>query len=164
MAVIKGPDGVPVFNELLNINEILAIKPSNKQGVATIYNYLRKTGMENPVARMEANQAHLAGFDIVPGTPGYDRALDALVNAGSGRTSTVAFARRVATRTETLAQVDGNPNVEMVRIADGPAPCPACLELEGTQGTFAWFEAEGLLPPAQCYGSSNCMCQMQKIN
>jgi hypothetical protein len=120
--------------------------------------------MENPVARMEANQAHLAGFGITPGTPGYDRALDALVDAGSGRTATVAFARRVATQTETLKQVNGNPQVEMVRIADGPDPCPACQDLDGESGTYAWFQDNDLLPPAQCYGSSNCMCQMQKIN
>jgi hypothetical protein len=164
MAVVKGPGGVPVFDDLPDLEEILSIKPTDADRVKKLYAYLRAAGMESPIARMNNNRKHLAGFGLVPDSPGYQLAMDRLADAGSGETATVALARRVATKTDTLRQVDGKPQAEFVRIADGDDPCPACLELDGTTGTYAWFVANDLEPPAQCYGSSNCMCIMQKFS
>lgn len=157
-------DGRPVTVKPLTSNDLNEFSPSNPEDVATLNRLLIEDGTISPSDIRKSTSKYLERWDYEPGTEDYARAYDRLISDAGSKKVLLGSARRTAERAELFTLTGGNLKQEVVRVPEGPDPCPACLELIGVTGTVGQLSAAGQLPGDQCYGGDLCMCILVPIN
>lgn len=146
-ALERGGDNVPALVELPSKADMLSLSTSELYSVGTRYGY---------IAPAEMRIQHLEGFNLRPGDPRYERAMERL--KANMRPAILGNARRMATRHETLRSVNGNTKQRMIYLNESAEPCEECEPLGGTEKTYAEFVTDGDLPGDRCLGVNYCLC------
>lgn len=161
--VTIGDNGLPIFKRLPTAAEIASIKPTDLDGMNTLYRLQSYLGLSSPEAQRQANVQYLARFNIVSTSPLYAQRLADLGNEVNSNRVMTATSRRVTQQAQTATMLEGT-NQKCIYINEGDAPCDSCLFLNGEQGTYQYFVDNNLLPADQCLGGDNCLCQLVPYN
>lgn len=156
-------NGFPIFKRLPTAAEIASIKPTDIEGMNTLYRLQSYLGLSSPEAQRQANVQYLARFNITPQSPLYAQRLNDLNKEVNSNRVIVATSRRVTQQAQTAVMLDGK-NQSCIYINEGDAPCDSCLFLNGEQGTYQYFVENNLLPGDQCLGGDACLCQLVPYN
>jgi uncharacterized protein with GYD domain len=154
--------GQPTFIKPLTTDQLGAMDTKSAVGIAQMNEYLNVVGLSDPVLMRHAQRKYLERFQIEPGDPRYDVEMERLAENSSR--FVLAEARRIAERQQTLRDIGGNLNQNVVRIAEGDDPCDECLPLNGEEGPYIDFVVHNKRPGDRCLGGNNCLCIMVAVN
>jgi hypothetical protein len=156
-------EGAIRSTDVPRISELQGFSSTDPNDVADMHGLLREFGRDDARTLLERQASQLERFGFVSGTPRFDAEMQRLVDTGSN-TALLAEARRTSERYESLVAIDGNPNQEVIRVAEGPDPCELCEAETGTEGTYAELAQQGLLPGgSSCLGGDLCLCVVVPI-
>jgi len=156
-------DGFPVFKRLPTAEEIARIKPTDLEGMNTLYRLQLYLGIKSPDELRQANVQYLARFNITKDSPLYAQRLNDLNNEINSNRVLVATSRRITEQTQTRTMLEGKDK-QCVYVNEGDAPCDSCLFLNGEQQAYSWFVENNTRPGDQCLGGDNCLCILVPID
>lgn len=146
---------VPMLRDIPELRDMATLSNAELLEVAYAYGMVETT--ESVIARKHALAADLRR--IPPGMLTQDTPI-----AYTSKRDLVATARRAVRQYGAWEAVAGNPDQQLVWIAEGDeSSCDACMERAGTEGTYEDHAALGL-PDDICYGGSSCRCHLIAID
>ena len=150
-------NGFPKFIRIPTVDEIKLIKPTDPDGMETLFKMQSYLGLKSPESMRQTNVKYLERFNITPSNPLYQQKLDNLNSQVNSNKVLTATSRRVTEQAQTVTMLEGQDK-HCIYINEGDAPCDSCLFLNGEQGLYSYFVSNNLLPGDQCYGGDNCLC------
>jgi hypothetical protein len=140
-----------------------AFDRKNPRDITQVHELLRRFDRDDARTLLDAQSKFLERFNITSDDPRFPGEMQRLADAQGGR-ALLAEARRTAEKYESLVAIDGNPNQEVIRVAEGPDPCELCLDATGTEGTYAELARNKDLPGGNsCLGGDLCLCVIVPI-
>ena len=111
-----------------------------------------------------ANAAYVERFSkIPPGSPEFLAEVQRITDPTESKRAALGLARGAQRNYNQILATDGDETQLMVRVGEGDdAMCDGCVELMGTEGTYAEHDAVGLPGSQQC--GQNCRCVLIPVD
>lgn len=153
----RGANNVPTSLPMPTAAQMKSMSTGDLYGLCHRYGYV-----DTPENQMQMAGKWLEKFPATTGDPErYKRAMERLKK--DMRPAVLGSSRRLAERHGTLRAIDGDTQTPMMYINESSEPCEECDPLGGTEGTYAEFASNGMLPGDRCLGGSNCLCTTMRF-
>lgn len=164
---IERPGGfVPELAPMPDIRDMVGLTNSQLNEVLKRFNVLPTWSEQYAEA-----QKYLAQFSTIPpallSEDEYQRRIRALLDLnprkdGKPSRGLLGLSRRVQERYTTMEAIGGQPEAELIRIAElDDNTCSGCDALAGEMGTYAYHASIGLPGSQEC--GNNCRCQLVRV-
>jgi len=164
--ITRGSNNVPrTIPRMPTADDLRNVDHNTPEGMEAISLVLHRFGLfSTPAAALESHASSLDRFTgLTSGTANFEAETLRMAQAESGRRM-LGQARKVSQRYETLSNLQGNMQQNVMYVCEGDDPCDGCLPLAGTEGPYSRMVADSIVPTEQCLGGDLCMCQLVPVD